>query len=185
MRLISKLAGHWTWDKVWAIFTYRNRSTSREERWGQPTVSKIPDRQEFVRLVRDKKMRNRDILAYYADRGIHMTPNTISMAKRRYGLNVREPYGDLLPWVVHLDHRDLYAAKMLRLEGRRRRGEKVPAEKLRYLDNWKRKLQEDGTVVHYEYATEEGWFYVPRRPGIDQDLIRDPRFNDDGTPVAS
>lgn len=148
-------------------------------------MAKIPDRQEFVRLVRDRQMRNRDILAHYAERGIYLSPNTISMAKRRYGLSVRDPYDDLLPWVVHLDHRSLYPAKMLRLEGRRRRGQELDPDRLRYLDNWKHKMEQDGTVVHYEYDTEEGWFYVPRREGIDQDLIRDPRFADDGTPAAS
>jgi hypothetical protein len=156
----------------------------RGRRWTSP-VAKIEDRQEFVRLVRDEKMRNRDILAYYAERGIHLRPSAISMAKRRYGLDVREAHGDLLPWTVHEDHRGLYAAKMLRLEGRRRRGDKLSEDQLRYLSNWKRKLEDDGTVVHYEYDTEEGWFYVPRRPGIDNDLIRDPKFEDDGSPVAS
>ena len=148
-------------------------------------MAKIEDRQEFVRLVRDKKMRNREILAYYAKRGVHLQPSAISMAKRRYGLNVREAHVDLLPWLVHEDHRGLYAAKMLRLEGRRRRGDTISDDQLRYLENWKRKMQDDGTVVHYEYDTEEGWFYVPRRPKIDKDLIRDPRFADDGTRVAS
>lgn len=148
-------------------------------------MAKIEDRQEFVRLVRDKKMRNKDILAYYAERGIHLRPSTISMAKRRYGLDVREPHADLIPWLVHEDHRGLYAAKMLRLEGRRRRGDQLDADQLRYLENWKQKMADDGTVVHYEYDTDEGWFYVPRRDGVDQDLIRDPRLADDGTPVAS
>jgi hypothetical protein len=148
-------------------------------------MSKIPDRQEFVRLVRDKKLRNKEILAHYAEQGVHLTASTISMAKRRYGLDVREAYSDLLPWLVHEDHRSMYPPKMLRLEGRRRRGEKLPEDRLRYLENWKRKMRDDGTVVHYEYDTEEGWFYVPRRPGIDKDLIRDPRYADDGSLVEA
>lgn len=147
-------------------------------------VVKIEDRQEFVRLVRDLGMRNKDILEYYSQRGIHLTASAVPMAKRRYGLNVKEAYSDLLPWLVHEDHRSLYAAKMLRLEGRRRRGEEMIGERqLRYLENWKAKLAEDGTVVHYEYDTDEGWFYVPRREGVDMDLIRDPRLSDDGSRV--
>lgn len=147
-------------------------------------MSKIEDRQEFVRLVRSG-MRNREIVDYYAQRGIHLRPNTISMAKRRYGLDVHEWHTDLIPWVINQDHQGLYAAKMLRLEGRRRRGEPLTDAQLRYLENWKKKMMEDGTVIHYEHDTDEGWFYVPRRDGVDTDLIRDPSLADDGQPVAS
>jgi hypothetical protein len=35
-------------------------------------------------------------------------------------------------------------------------------------------MEEDGTVLHYDPDTEQGWFYVPKRDGIDTDLIRKP-----------
>ncbi len=42
------------------------------------------------------------------------------------------------------------------------------------LDAWLLKLRETGHVVHYEADTDEGWFYVDRRPGVDLDIVREP-----------
>jgi len=37
-----------------------------------------------------------------------------------------------------------------------------------------RELAGRGLVVHYDADTEQGVCYVPRRPGVDLDLIREP-----------
>lgn len=42
------------------------------------------------------------------------------------------------------------------------------------LNAWLAGLERDGTVIHYDPDTPEGWWYVPRREGIDTDLIRVP-----------
>jgi hypothetical protein len=42
------------------------------------------------------------------------------------------------------------------------------------LDAWLSGLERDGVVVHYDPDTIEGWWYVPRRDGIDLDLIYEP-----------
>ncbi|WP_432482537.1 hypothetical protein [Kineococcus esterisolvens] len=63
---------------------------------------------------------------------------------------------------------------MLRAEGRLRAGvELKPAEADR-LEAFKRGLREQGAVIHYDGDTEQGFFRVPAREGIDTDLIRVP-----------
>lgn len=64
---------------------------------------------------------------------------------------------------------------MLRQEARRRAGGVLTEKMEQALNIWLDGLEADGVVVHYEPDTEEGWFYVPRRPGVDQDIIRKPR----------
>ena len=63
---------------------------------------------------------------------------------------------------------------MLRAEARRRAGIELRDDETAQLNSWIDRLKEDGTVVHYDGDIDEGWFYVPRRPDIDMDLIREP-----------
>lgn len=60
------------------------------------------------------------------------------------------------------------------MEARRRAGaELVEADEAR-LTVFKQQLAEHDLVVAYDPGTEEGFSAVPRRPGIDHDLIREP-----------
>jgi hypothetical protein len=52
------------------------------------------------------------------------------------------------------------------------------------LEPWLEKLRQAGAVVHYEADTKQGFFYVPRRPGIDLDLIREPTVKTTLRPAA-
>lgn len=63
---------------------------------------------------------------------------------------------------------------MLRAEARRRAGHQLTQRVAKELDSWLTRLRADGTVVHYDRGTEEGWHYVPRRPLVDRDLVREP-----------
>ena len=62
----------------------------------------------------------------------------------------------------------------LRAEARRRDGRPISPEEEVALENFKAMLFEQDLVVHYEPETEQGWWLVPRRHGIDFDLIREP-----------
>jgi hypothetical protein len=42
------------------------------------------------------------------------------------------------------------------------------------LQAWLTRLEQEGTVVLYDRSTTSGWLYVPRRIGVDRDLIREP-----------
>lgn len=108
---------------------------------------------------------------------------TISMwgnYRRRHGLELRmERDSDLIPWRVEREHRWSYPLQMLRLEGRRRRGDELrPVDQVR-LDAWRKRVDEEQLVVHYEPETDEGFFLIPREPG-DDDIIRRPA-QEDGT----
>jgi hypothetical protein len=95
--------------------------------------------------------------------------------RRKHGLARRIQRDDeLIPWAVQREHRWRYPVMMLRQEARRRAGFELTPEQIAKLDAWKRGLADQGAVVHYEPDTEDGWFYVPARPGIDTDLIRVP-----------
>lgn len=106
---------------------------------------------------------------------VHISPSAWGNMRRRYGLErriVRDD--DLIPWAVRPEHRHAYPIALLRLEARQRAGHPLRPVDEERLRGWKERLAETGTVLHYEPETEQGWFYVPRREGIDTDLIREP-----------
>lgn len=89
---------------------------------------------------------------------------------------------ELLPWAVRPEHTRHPLVRLLDLEARRRDnlregtvihplGEDVLAE----LEALRVRLFEDGDlVVHYDAGAVQGFQLVPRRPGIDLDMIRRP-----------
>jgi hypothetical protein len=80
---------------------------------------------------------------------------------------------DLVPWQLRPEHRQLHAAKMLRAKSRVDRGEPIGAIQRRQLETWLAGLEADDAVIHYDPDTEQGFWRVPRRAGVD-DIIRDP-----------
>lgn len=80
----------------------------------------------------------------------------------------------LIPWRVRREHQRKWTHSLLRNENRRRSGLPVPDTALTELERWKIGLEKAGAVVDYRPDTEEGYFLVPRRDGIDTDLIRVP-----------
>lgn len=95
--------------------------------------------------------------------------------RRRLGVERRIQRDDeLIPWHVKEEHRWAFPVLMLRAEARRRKGIELDENHTRKLRGFLQRLEEDGTVVHYDPDTDEGWFYVPRRPDVDTDIIRVP-----------
>lgn len=81
---------------------------------------------------------------------------------------------ELIPWAIRPEHRYDYPILMLRKEARRRAGFPVSPEQERDIDTWLAGMKANDTVLHYDPETEQGWFYVPRRHGVDDDIIRRP-----------
>lgn len=95
--------------------------------------------------------------------------------RRRRGLELRlERSPELIPWKVLPEHQLNYSLAMLRVEGRRRRGETLREVDATRLEAFKEQLAEGDLVVHYDPETEEGFFLVPRRENVDTDMIREP-----------
>lgn len=83
-------------------------------------------------------------------------------------------YMDLVPWRVRHEHLGRYPVAMLRRVARMRNGAEMSDADMERIESWLASLKEENAVVHYDPNTEEGFFYVPRRAGIDTDLIRVP-----------
>lgn len=138
-------------------------------------ASKIRDEQELLRWFAEGKtyrwMKEEYARKYNLEVGVSMFSNF----RRRRGLDTRIVRDEsLIPWHVEPQHRYAYPVMNLRHEARRRAGEQITPRMASQLEGWKRNLTADNVVVHYDADTEQGWFYVPRREGIDLDLIREP-----------
>lgn len=143
-------------------------------------TSKIQNEQEVIRWFSEGRsygwMQDEYLRRYNIQTTISMWGNF----RKRHGLDLRMPRSDvaLIPWKVKEEHRWSYALSMLRVESRLRNGATVRHEDMSRLLSWKAKVDESGTVVHYDPDTEQGFWMVPRRPGIDEDLIRVPDHAD-------
>lgn len=89
-----------------------------------------------------------------------------------------------VPWhPIRPEHRDRYLVRMLRAARRREAGLPVSPVIDRQLDKFLVRLTELDAVVHYDPDTEQGFFRVPRRKGVDKGLVREPGIGDDGEPI--
>jgi hypothetical protein len=140
-----------------------------------PARSKVQNMQEALRWLEDGKTYQWCVDEYRRKYNIETTISMWAALRRRNGIDsriVRDT--DLIPWAVLPEHRHSHAVSMLRAEARQRAGKKLTPLMDEMLTVWKRGLEQDNAVVHYDPATEEGWWYVPRRKGVDNDLIRVP-----------
>lgn len=136
---------------------------------------KIQDETEVVRWFEQGVTYEEMVERYREKYNIETTPSMWGNFRRRRGLDRRITRDDeLIPWGVKPEHRHDYPILMLRKEARRRAGLPISAEDQHAIDAWIRGMKESDVVLHYEPETEDGWFYVPPRPGIDTDLIRKP-----------
>ena len=107
--------------------------------------------------------------------GLQVTPTMFSNFRARKGLPRRVARDiELIPWEIRPEHRQAYPLWALRAEARLRSGLPMKLSALERLAAWKDRMYADGLVIHYDPATEQGWWLLPRRPGIDAGLIREP-----------
>lgn len=94
--------------------------------------------------------------------------STVSAALHRAGeAQMAKRYPQEIPWRVREEHQSHYAARMLRLLGRRRKGIANSTEMDQRLDAWLKQLEDAGAVVTYVPDTEDGFFYVKGEPDIE------------------
>lgn len=107
--------------------------------------------------------------------GERVALSTVSGHLSRVGLANRVRYDEFIPWGrISLDHNHAYQLTMLRIGARLKKGLPVrPLDKNRFTD-WADQLKDRGVVVHYEYDSPDGFYYVPARKGVDIGLVREP-----------
>lgn len=97
--------------------------------------------------------------------GYRISRSTVSAALHRANASANaKRYPDEIPWTVREAHQTHYAARMLRLLGRRRAGIPNSAESDKRLNSWLRQLEEAGAVVTYVPDTPDGFYYTPGEP---------------------
>jgi|SRR5690606_26281058 len=137
--------------------------------------SKIQNESEAIRWIEEGKPYGEIIELYRKKYNIETSQSMWATFRRRRGLDTRLVRDDeLIPWVVKREHRWRFAPTMLRAEARLRAGKSISDDDRVKLEAFKERLVSDDRVVHYDPDTEQGWFYVPRRPGVDTDLVRVP-----------
>lgn len=139
------------------------------------TATKIQDEAEVIRWFEEGRTYQWMVEEYRNKYNIETVPSLWGNFRRRKGLARRIARNDeLIPWEVKREHRWDYPIMMLRQEARRREGFELTEDYEAQVDGWLAGMERDGTVLHYDPDTEQGWFYVARRPGIDKDIIRVP-----------
>lgn len=105
--------------------------------------------------------------AVYQKTGYPVHTKSVSAALSRAGnSNPAKKYPKELPWTVREEHQTHYAARMLRLLGRRNAGTRNSVEADKRLDSWLGKLHDSGAVVVYVPETPDGFFYVQGEPDV-------------------
>lgn len=107
------------------------------------------------------------------------SPSAAAFSKlaQRSGWRARVVRGTtpLIPWEYESRHGHGHFLRMLQLDQRERLGFEDPGPKGRMqLRAFRKNLADNDAVVAYFPDTEEGFFLVPKRPGIDTGLIRNP-----------
>lgn len=138
-------------------------------------AAKLQNTDEFKRWYTDGKSYEWIIEQYQRKYDLDITASAIGNWRARLGLPRRQQRDmGLIPWAVQPQHRYRHALAMLRAEGRRRAGEPLSDIQSERLGRWREFMKDENCVVHYDPDTEDGFFYVPRRPGVDDDYIRVP-----------
>lgn len=116
-----------------------------------------------------------------------VTQAAVSANIKRGNIKVDYPNqteGRSVPWhPIRPEHRDRYLVRMLRANARRAQGLKSAPVLEAMLDKFLQAADEQDFVVTYDPDTDEGFFRVPRRHGIDEGLVRNPELDDRGRPV--
>ena len=121
----------------------------------------MPDVQRLESL-RQQGMSYKQIAEWVEEKtGQKVAPTSVGAALSRAGkTKQRNRYEKHLPWVVHAEHVQHYAARMLRLLGRRDNGLPLSDLDIQRLDAWLRDLKDEHAVVVYEPDSPDGFYYV-------------------------
>lgn len=162
---------------------------ARGDRRGAPRRADRRHDHDLIEALLLAGLTAREVQTAYSRAGRGYLPvGTVYAMRNHLGLRpVHQRHSDLIPWRVLPEHSHAFPAQMLRLEGRRRRGDSIPpadeVKRARFI----RRLTREDIVVDYSAEHPDyrnGWAYVERRPGIDRDIIRDPFVDDSGRRIA-
>ena len=126
------------------------------------------DYKEAEKLLRSGKSQ-----AEVAER-MGVSPSAISVAIGRGNIKHDSGYQRRLPWRVKKEHSNLSVPRALRLALRLRAGEELDPQYQRLARGFLNRLDEMDAVIHYDPDVAPFFFRVPRRPGIDKGLFREP-----------
>ena len=104
---------------------------------------------------------------------ISVSRSTVSVALMRAGLTEEgHRYKDTLPWRLRMEHVTEYPARMLRLLGRRRKGNPLDRREEVRLNSWLDMLERERVIVAYAPNTDDGFHYVDEkyRQGPNKDV---------------
>lgn len=141
---------------------------------------KIQNIQQFVNWYNQGMSYSEMAERWMEENNDKITPTAFSNLRMRLGLTPRLATRDrdLIPWDVREPHLVLLPMRMFHTMTRREQRLPVGPEQLQRLTEWERMLKDRNLVVHYEPNTDQGFFYVPAREGIDNGVIREPGFDD-------
>jgi hypothetical protein len=136
-------------------------------------ATKIQDEAEVRRWFEEGRTYAYMAEQYRRKYQIETVPSMWGNFRRRRGLPRRTVQDDVLnPWAVAEEHRWQRPVQMLRFEARRRAGYELEKREQRVLNEWIRVLKDSDEVIDYDEMA--GFTRVPRRVGIDLDLIHEP-----------
>lgn len=140
--------------------------------------TKIVDEQEVKRWYEEGRTYGWMVEQYSTKYNIEIGETAFANVRRRRGWEPRIVHDEvLIPWSpIEKQWRWTYPITMLRLEAQRRKGETLTPKDAERLKVWKREREANNEVVAYLPNRPEGkgFYYVPRREGVDRDLIREP-----------
>jgi hypothetical protein len=138
------------------------------------------DDKEVEQMLRSGKTQL-EVVDIYRDRGVDISQSAISQAITSGRIKVdTDRHAGGVPWKLKPQHRHLNAARMLRTIARMDAGMAVGKSLGEQARAWRAGLEDEDSVIAYDPDTEEGFWRVPRRPGIDLGLVREPEIDDDG-----
>lgn len=143
------------------------------------------DDNEIEQLLRSGKTQQY-VVDLYRSKGMPITQSAISqaIASGRIKVNTNRNSGGI-PWKLLPQHRHLHAARMLRTQARLEAGLDVGASLKEQVRTWREGLEIENSVITYDPDTPEGFWRVPRRPGIDLGWVREPSLDDEGLSRSS
>lgn len=174
-------ANHLTGSK-YALTLKRNGSllggedrTHDERGHTMPAPRQLPDTETLKRLRRQGWTYD-DIAAEY---GVTKGAVYLQLSQAK-ATKPRPNYKHLIPWTVKTEHQYAHPAMMLRLLGRREKGDTIPDVKARMLDKWLRDIGAANVVVCYHpdmipnaaSPKTGGWFYSSRTKSDGDSIIR-------------
>ena len=140
-------------------------------RWDIMSIQKLDDK-EVEALLRSGWSQMR-VVRMYRDKGVDVTQSAISQAitTGRIKIDTDRATGGI-PWLLKPEHRHRHAARMLRTQARLDAGHDIGQSLIPQLKAWRARLEREDSVIHYDPDTDEGFWRVPRRAGVDLWWVR-------------